>query len=441
MSNEAKQIITILNNSGFEACAVGGCVRDMLLGKTPADWDIATSATPLQMRGVFSEYTIIPTGEQHGTLTIIVGEKSFEVTTYRLEGDYKDFRHPNKIEYSKLLIEDLSRRDFTINAMALFLDGRIFDPFNGMTDLENRIIKCVGIAKQRFSEDALRIMRCIRFSSQLSFSIDEETVQGMLECKNLLKKVSAERLRDELNKLLCGQNFKQVLLLYKDILEEILPEIAACFGFKQKNVYHIYDVWEHTVVAMEHSPSEVEIRLILLLHDVGKPNCFTVDKNGTGHFYGHAKASSEIARDILTRLRYPGKLIERIVKMISYHDNDIMPTDKSVRRWLNRLNIEDLKLLLEIKKCDNLAQNPKYPFRGEEAQRALEMIKTVEKQNMCFDKRHLCIDGSDLVALGFKGRAIGILLDKMVDAVIEGELYNSKESLTFFAKSQISDKF
>ena len=318
LPKEVKNAIGRLEAAGYEAFAVGGCVRDSLLGNEPGDYDLTTAAKPEETKRVFQGEKIVETGIKHGTVTVILGETPLEITTFRVESEYRDNRRPERVEFTKSIEEDLARRDFTMNALAYSESRGIVDPFGGEADIKAGIIRAVGDPEKRFREDALRIMRALRFASALGFEIEPETEKALLENRALLLNVSAERLSEELLKLLCGQNVRRVLMKYTDVLGVILPELLPMKGFSQQNPHHVYDVLEHSAAAAEKVPPRPALRLGALLHDVGKPRCFTIDENGVGHFYGHAEISAQMAEEILGRLRLDSAAKKEVVSLVDF---------------------------------------------------------------------------------------------------------------------------
>ena len=416
---------------------MGGCVRDSLLGKEPKDWDICTSALPEKTQKIFSGHHIIETGLQHGTITLMLNHKPFEITTYRVDGVYSDNRRPDKVEFVSSLKEDLSRRDFTINAMAYNPEKNIADFFGGVTDLQNKIIRCVGDADRRFGEDALRIMRALRFSSTLDFSISEDTSKAIFRNKELLKNISVERISVELNKLLTGINPADVLDFYTEIITVIIPEIKDTVGFKQNNKWHYLDVWQHTLKSVISAPNDIILRLVMLFHDIGKPCCYTEDNEKNGHFYRHPQVSHDMAKIILKHLKYDNATIDNVLKLILYHDAEIKPQNKSIKRWLKKIGEEKLRQLLDVKRADNKAQNLKLT---EEQLKILDrieiMLNEIILQNQCFSLKDLKVNGRDLIDFGIpEGVSIGLILNQLVDMVIDELIENDREKLLEAAKN------
>ncbi len=419
-----------LEQAGFEACIVGGCVRDRLMGRTPADYDITTSALPEQTAVVFSGERLIKTGMKHGTVTVLLGGEPLEITTYRVDGSYSDARHPDCVRFTPSLREDLARRDFTMNAIAYSECGGFFDPFGGQKDIVDGLIRCVGAPETRFREDALRILRALRFSAVLGFRIEDATADAARACAPLLSRISAERVAVELQKLLCGKNAREILLSYTDILGVVLPELLPMRGFSQHNEHHDRDVLDHCVTAMENVPAEPVLRFAALLHDAGKPDCFSVDAQGVGHFYGHAKRSAALADAAAERLRLDRASRERIVTLVRCHDQPVEPEPRLVRRALNRLTPEMFFQLLLLKRADNLAQAPQYRFRQAGYDRLQALAEEVIAQGQCFSLHDLAVNGGDLLALGMQpGKAVGSALKLLLDAVIDGRVPNEKDAL------------
>ena len=425
-----RKIISALNAAGYEAYAVGGCVRDHLMGREPDDYDVTTSALPQETAAVFAGERLIETGIKHGTVTVLANGMPVEVTTYRIDGEYSDHRHPDRVSFTSDLTADLARRDFTVNAMAYAPQHGIIDPFGGQEDLARGCIRCVGDAEKRFDEDALRILRALRFASTLGFTLEPETERAAFAKKELLRSVSAERLNVEFTKLLCGKNVRFVLCRYIDIIGIVIPEALAMKDFAQRNPHHIYDVLEHTAAAVEAASAEPVMRLSAFLHDIGKPLCFTEGADGIGHFYGHAARSAELAEVITERLRYSTAVRRLTVTLVREHDLQIADSERAVKRVLNRLTPEVFFRLLALKRADNLAQAPEYAERQRYYDRLESIARTVLEQEQCFSLKDLAVNGHDLAeAVGLKGPAIGAALAALLDAVIAGEVENEKGAL------------
>ena len=430
--------LSVLEACGYEAYTVGGCVRDSLLGRIPNDWDITTNATPEQMKACFADFRVIETGIQHGTLTVIVEGMQLEITTYRNDGEYLDNRHPVQVTFSKHIEDDLSRRDFTVNAMAYHPQKGFVDLFGGHTDLQACVIRCVGDANTRFHEDGLRILRAIRFASVLDFDIAEDTAKAVHVCKHLLSGIAAERIREEFCKLICGPRATRILREYIDVVAVFLPELDRCVGFEQNTKYHCYDVFEHTLHALELCENDDLItRLGVLLHDIGKPLCYTEDELG-GHFKGHAPAGVELTREILSRLRFDNETIRRMELLVEWHDIPLSAEKKRVKRLMQRIKDEDILRLLEIKRCDRLAHAEDFQELAPDLAFIPSVIEAIRAEDACLSLKTLAIDGSDLMALGVpEGKKIGEMLHLLLDDVIEERLPNQKEALLQAAKERM----
>ena len=417
-----------LEAAGHEAWCVGGCVRDLRLGRTPEDWDVTTNALPEQMLALFGDRAI-PTGIQHGTVTVRTSERAVEITTFRRDGDYRDHRRPERVTFTCSLEEDLSRRDFTVNAMAMNLRGVFRDPCGGAGDLKMGILRCVGEPERRFREDALRMMRGLRFAADLAFSIHPQTAAGIHRCRELLTEIAPERIQTELTRLLTGQQPAEVLRAYPDVLGVFWPEILPMVGLDQRNRHHCYDVWEHTLHALSASPPDQVVRYTMLLHDIGKPDCMRLDESGRGHFRGHPVQSARMAEQMLRRLRLDNRTRACIVRLVEWHDRPIAATDPAVRRCLRALGEEDLRRLLAVKRADNLAQAPAYQGRQRELEQVEAVLDRLVKENACVSLRQLAVSGQDLLALGYAGPAVGRELNQLLDAVVDGAVPNERASL------------
>nr|QGT50466.1 polynucleotide adenylyltransferase [uncultured Helicobacter sp.] len=433
---EVQEILQTLESAGFKAYVVGGCVRDALLCQItrnlymPKDWDITTSATPDEVMRVFADSKVLPTGLKHGTVSLIKKSVPYEITTFRIDGDYLNARSPESVHFSTSLEEDLKRRDFTINALVYHYHEGLVDRFCGLDDLQNGVIRCVGNANERLCEDALRILRALRFASLLGFTIEQSTKDAMFAHRQRLTKISQERIRVELTKLLCGKNVKSVLEEYAEIITVCIPEIFPMIGFRQHHPYHHLDVWGHTILAIDRACEDSIIRWTMLLHDIGKPHTFT-QKEGVGHFYGHAQKSALIAEKILDRLRWDKKTKCVILKLITHHDIVLESSPKSVRRLLSKLDNELFELLLEVKKADILAQNPSLIS---ERLKNLAEIREIKAQvldsQMAFCLKDLAVNGRDLQHIGItEGKEIGKILSTLLTLVIEEKIENTQASL------------
>ena len=437
LSEEALLVITELEKNGFEAFAVGGCVRDYLMGVPVNDYDITTNASTDEIKAVFSACKTIDTGIKHGTVTVLVNNIPFEITTYRLETTYSDNRHPDKVIFTKRLVDDLSRRDFTVNSIAYCPRVGFVDPYKGREDIKKRIIRCVGKPEERFNEDSLRILRGIRFASVLGFSIEDETKKAMHSCRHLIKNISRERIFTELSKLLCGKNVRTVLTEFSDISGEFIPEINTMKGFEQHNFHHIYDVLTHTAVVCESAPPLLHLRLAALFHDIGKPSCFSLDESGTGHFYSHASKSALIAERCLNDLRCDNKTKEAVIKLIKLHDTPIEENERIIKRRLNSMGSGLFFDLIALKRADTAGLAPEFSVRNEHFDRLEEMAREILKREDCFSLKHLNVNGNDLKLLGLNGREIGQGLQLLLEAIIDGKVSNKKKELIAYLKSDI----
>ena len=434
---QALYLIDRLNKAGFEAYLVGGCVRSWLLGNEPNDWDIATSATPQQVHDHLSDIQLIDTGIQHGTVSALVEDSRFEITTFRCEGPYLDARRPSSVLFVHSITEDLARRDFTINAMAYHPQHGLVDPFGGRQDLDQKLLRAVGEPAVRIKEDALRIMRALRFASTLGLSIVPDLAQALHKHRESLGLIAAERIRDELMNMLVGENILAVLLEYPDVLAVPIPEIEPGIGFDQHTPYHCYGVWEHTAYAIAASVPDPLVRLTLLFHDVGKPAQFVMDEDGAGHFYGHDSLSAELATTRLRALRFDADTVKAVYSLIKWHGVKLRA--ENIPRWLNRLGIEGLRNLIEVKRGDILAHSELHRQERliglDEAQQALEEYLTKEP---CFTRASLAVNGNDLMELGVQaGPRLGALLNILLDDVLDNKIENERAVLLSTAREFI----
>lgn len=425
-------IIQELEKCGHEAYMVGGCVRDSVLGRKPHDYDICTSATLDEIIKAFPYEEIIPTGLQHGTVTILINDEPFEVTTYRIDGKYSDNRRPDKVEFTNSLIEDLKRRDFTINAMAYNPRTGLIDPLNGLMDIEEERIQCVGSAKERFGEDALRILRAIRFASQLDFVIEPGTNWEIHQQYKSLENISIERINSEFCKIALSDSFCVELLLYKDVFSLFIPELKDIFDFPQNNPWHIYDVFSHTIHAIEYCNSDdLIVRLAVFFHDFGKPHSYQDGEDGIRHFKGHGRISADITDSIMKRLRFDNETRNNVVELVYYHDATFEIGKKYVKRWLNKIGEKQFRRLLQVKKADNKAQNLKLSSdRIEKLSEIETLIDKVLQEEECFSLKDLAVNGKDLIGVGYKtGKELGNTLNILLQMVIDGDCPNGKEKL------------
>lgn len=428
----ADNIINTLQNRGYEAYVVGGCVRDSILGKQPEDWDITTNALPDATMELFNGiYKVIPTGLKHGTLTLLDEDGStYEVTTFRIDGEYSDGRHPDEVLFTSSLREDLSRRDFTINAMAYSDKRGLVDYFNGLNDINDKVIRCVGNANERFTEDALRMMRGVRFSAQLGFEIERSTEKAISHSSELIQNVSMERIQQEFNKIIINDPMRINDLWRLGLLKYFFPEYGLCIGVEQNHPYHIYTLDRHLLESMCHIDAQVDLRLTMLLHDICKPETRSTDQHGIDHFYNHGELSSNKAKEILKRMKYDNRTIDKVSELISVHDIEINGK-KGIRKLLNKIGEGNLRNLLMVKEADMLAQNMELYQEGHNKLEKirLELDEIIQERN-CFALKDLKISGSDLMNIGFKpDKSIGETLKWLLERVIEKPELNEKEKL------------
>ena len=441
MPKNVDTAINLLQSAGFEAYAVGGCVRDSLLGKTPNDWDITTSAKPEDMKSVFINFHCIDTGIKHGTVTVVIDGEPLEITTFRLDGEYEDNRHPKSVTFTSDLGADLGRRDFTVNAMAYSKMTGTVDLFDGENDLKNKIIRCVGDPDRRFNEDALRILRALRFASALDFEIEDKTAQSLLKKRALLGNISEERIAKELLKLVCGKGAKRILTDFVPVLFEILPELQPMYKNSHDNPHHCYDIYEHTLIAVESIDPEPTLRFAMLLHDCGKPAVKKFDENGVAHFYGHQRISAEISAQILARLKVSNKFRDEILFLVSNHDRwELYENTEKMPRYLSKFGLDGVLKLLKVMRADVLAQSPEYRYRLDQIADAEEIAKNLAAQKPCLSLRELQINGRTLMDIGIpQGRKLGAVLAQLLDEVIDGVTKNTQEALTTRAREIYSE--
>lgn len=435
--DKAKRVVNTIQAAGFEAYVVGGCVRDSILGRQPQDWDITTSAKPEQVKALFPR--TIDTGLQHGTVTVMQDREGFEVTTYRIDGEYEDSRHPKEVVFTPNLEEDLKRRDFTINAMAYNEEKGLVDIFGGMEDIRLGRIRCVGRAEERFGEDALRMLRAIRFSAQLGYEIDEETQQGIRRLAPTLKNISAERIQTELVKMLVSPHPDYLRTAYDmGVTKIFFPEFDRAMETEQHHPHHMYSVGEHILHSLAYVPADKLLRLTMLLHDIGKPDTLTIDEQGITHFYNHERLSAEMAKTILRRLKFDNDTINMVYKLVMYHDygNSVEPTLQIVRRAMNKIGEDAFPALFQVKYADMMAQSD---YLRDEKLKRLEnwrqLYAEICEKQQCVSLKSLAITGSDLIAAGMKpGRELGDVLQKLLQLVLDDPACNTKEKLLSEAK-------
>lgn len=441
--DQVNRALNILEENGHSAYVVGGAVRDAIMQKPAHDWDITTSALPEETMKAFDGFRIIETGLKHGTVTVIVDGMDLEITTYRIEHGYSDNRHPDKVDFTNRIEDDLSRRDFTVNAIAYSPKRGFADPFGGRDDIQNKIIRCVGEADKRFGEDALRILRALRFSSLLGFVIEAETADSIHRNYPLLKNISVERIFVEMSKLLCGDGAGRILRDYEDVVFFVLPELLPMKNCAQAHERHIYDVWGHSVKAVESIDPTPEKRFAMLLHDSGKPHCKSTDENGTDHFYGHADISEEIAKDIFIRLKTSAAFREHVCALIKYHDfTPDKISKKTYRKYIAKLGFDTVRELFSVRKADFLAQNP--VFHEEEFRRneyGMTIFESIDYKEDCFSVTDLEIGGNDVMALGVRqSPEVGDILDVLLDEVMGEKIENTHEALLERAKQLLNQQ-
>ena len=433
-------LISRLEQAGFSAYAVGGCVRDTLLSQVPHDWDLCTSARPEEMMEVFRGEHVVETGLKHGTLTVVLDHIPYEITTFRTDGSYTDHRHPDSVTFVEDVSGDLSRRDFTVNAMAYSPHTGRVDLFGGQEDLDRGVIRCVGVPEERFREDALRILRALRFAAVFDFAIDPETEKALRLLAPSLSNVDAERIREEFFKLLCGPGAGRILRAFPDVLAHIVPEISVMVGYDQLNHHHSYDLWEHTVQGLENVPADPDLRLTMLLHDTGKPAVRVMDDKGEAHYRGHQAASAEIAERVTDDLRCDRETRDRVIRLVENHDIPLRTNsgatnlDRSfLLRRLNRFGEKDLRALFLIHRADRIATG--YSTREKEDRRMAERMAALDAllaEQPCFTLKDLAVNGNDLKAFGLKGPALGEALQQLLEAVMDGKVANEKDALNDF---------
>ena len=426
--DRALDVLNRLTAAGHRAVLVGGCVRDSLLGIPPHDYDAATSALPDEIRAACAGLTCLDIGLKHGTITVLSGGIPVETTTFRKETTYSDHRHPDAVEFTNDLTEDLARRDFTVNAIAWESSG-IADPFGGQADLKRRLIRCVGDPDRRFEEDALRILRGLRLAAQLEFTIHPDTAAAIRSHAPDLAHVAWERIWAEFSRLLCSPGAQEVLLSFPEVVCQIIPELAPCVGFDQKNFHHRYDVYTHSVMALANTPPLLPVRLAALLHDAGKPETFSLDERGVGHFYGHPKHSVALADTALRRLRLPNDLREQVLTLIERHDLPVEAERKWVGRWLARLGEDTFSLLLHLKRGDRAACADPAPPSPDPFEVAESLALELLEEHACLSLKDLAVDGRDCLSAGLRGKEIGQTLQRLLDAVSEGVIPNERSIL------------
>ena len=430
-------IIKTLNSNGYEAYIVGGCVRDSIIGKTPYDWDIATNASPDNVKNLFEN--TVDTGIKHGTVTVIIHNETYEITTYRIDGKYIDNRRPENVRFTNSLKQDLARRDFTINAIAFHPLTSFIDPFDGIKDIKSKVVRTVGNPNERFAEDALRMIRAVRFSAQLGFEIESETFNSLDINSSLISKVSTERIREELTKIIISDNpDKLKLLVDSNILKYIIPEFVDCFDTPQNNPNHIYNVGEHILCALENIENNPVLRWTMLLHDIGKSVTRTTDENNIDHFHGHQAEGVKISLNILKRLKFDNKTTDKILRLVKYHDRQIAPDFVPVRKAVRKFGDDIFSDLLKVKEADYKGQGSKYTANNLLMLKKIkEIYKTIKESSQCISLNSLAINGNDLINLGIEqGPRLGKVLNSLLDEVIDNPSLNNKNDLINIAKEK-----
>lgn len=437
LPKNVKWIIDRLRDEGYPSYAVGGCVRDLLLGREPHDWDLTTPALPDEIVRIFHDCKLIEIGRQYGTIAVILDGASYEITTFRIDGGYSDSRHPDEVRFSDAIEDDLSRRDLTVNAMAYREEEGLIDPFGGQRDLEFGVVRCVGVASERFAEDALRILRALRFASTLGFSIEPNTSEAILSGRRLLTGIAPERIRSELLRLLCGDKVDFVLRRYRAVFAVFIPELQGTFDFEQNNPHHNRDVYRHTVAAVRNIEPDPLLRTVMLFHDIGKPLAHTVDRQGVSHYHNHPMLGAAMTEEILRRLCMPRLFINEVSTLIRYHDLRLDPEPAAIKRYLNLLGVSLMRKLYKIRLADTLAQS--MYLRQEKLEHIEKVNAEMERiiaSGECYHLNMLAVNGSDLIHLGVgTGQRIGEILNALLELVITGQLKNEKEPLLDAARA------
>lgn len=442
LSADVKFIISQLNSFGYEAFAVGGCVRDAIMGLEPHDWDVCTSAKPEQIKVCFKDFNTFDSGIKHGTISVVLNDTVYEVTTYRIDGEYTDNRHPNSVEFTDEITKDLARRDFTVNSMAYNEQQGFVDPFVGIEDIKNNVIRCVGNPDKRFDEDALRILRALRFSSVYGFKIEKNTSSAIKRKAHLLKNIAFERINSEFSKLLCGNYAEPILIEYREVFAVFIPEIKPMFDFEPDNIHNKRNLWRHTVSAVKSVENDLLLKLTMLLHDIGKPYFCTADENDTCDFFNHQKIGIDISRKILNRLKYPSKFIDDCLLLIRYHDLRFTGSKKQIKRIMNTIGLENTERLFVVQYADICSQSD---YGQAEKLKDIESARIkfdeIICDNECYTLSQLAVSGADIMQLGVKqGVEVGFILNTLLSKVIDGELTNEKSALLDFAQGFIKEE-
>lgn len=441
MPDNVRFILNKLEENNFDAYIVGGCVRDSLIGKTPNDWDICTNALPQDILRVFDGFNTFDAGIKHGTVSLVLEKEVYEITTFRIDGEYSDNRHPESVEFTDDIVKDLSRRDFTVNALAYNEKKGLVDPFGGVEDLKFKAIRCVGEPVKRFEEDALRVMRALRFAAVYDMPIEKETARAIFKSAPLLHNIAVERITEEFNKLVCGVNCEYILRRFRDVFTEFIPEIKVMFDYDQNTKHHNKTLWRHTTCSMSLVEPEPILRITMLFHDLGKPMACTIDDEGVSHFKGHPKFSAAMAETILNRLKYPKNFIDTCVTLILFHDVRFSDNKKQIKRMMNRIGVENMHLLFKVQYADFMAQSM---YKREEKlykyQLATSAFKEILEKQECFTLKQLNVNGHDLIHIGINdGKKIGEILKSLLSDVIDGKIENEKQLLLSEAE-RLKDK-
>ena len=434
LPNNVLKIIESLNRNNYECFVVGGCVRDMLLGNPPKDYDLTTNAKPNEILEVFKDYKTFDAGIKHGTISVVIDNEVFEITTYRIDGDYLDSRHPENVVFTDAIEKDLSRRDFTVNAMAYSPQTGLVDYYGGVDDIKYKAIRCVGEPDIRFREDALRILRALRFASVYNFSIEFNTYNAIMNNKNLLNNISKERISSELTKIICGESCDYILRRFKEVFAVVIPEISSMFHFEQNNPHHNKTLWKHTVSSVKNIDNDEVLRMTMLLHDIGKPLAEKMDKKGVSHYNGHEKISSTMAERILKRLRYSNSFINQVVLLIKYHDVGISTDKFSIKKMLNIMGKENFSLLLKVRYADIMAQSYyQLEEKLSEYNQVKELFNEIISNKECYQISDLAVNGKTLLENGITdGKEIGEKLNYLLNLVMSEECKNTEEELLKF---------
>lgn len=430
---DVQQVLNILKKNGFQAYVVGGCVRDSVMGRTPLDWDVTTNAMPDEIKKAFASFKTVDTGIQHGTVLIISGETPVETTTFRIDGSYSDNRHPDSVKFTPSLKEDLARRDFTINAMAYNEEEGIIDCFGGIDDIKNKVIRCVGDPDIRFNEDALRILRAIRFSSVLGFGIEKETQESVIKNKNLLSNIAVERIDTELTKLLCGDNVFDVLTKYGSVIGVFIPELTLQFNFRQLGKKHGYDIWTHTAHTVANIENDPILRLTMLLHDTGKPATHALNEKGESTFRNHAAVGGLIAENILRRLKFSKNYINTVSYLVSIHDKEVPETRTQVKEYLRDFGEENFLRLMKIRKADKSALAEGFRDINDKLIFAYNTFDEIINSDEPYTLNQLAVNGKDIKKYA-SDREIGEILSYLLDCVIKDPSKNNREDLINIAR-------